>query len=420
MASSSTETSFHRNYKTSKERDAFLFNKEYLSDCALIVDYEGIKTKIPCHKYILGGCSWEFYNIFMESRSTEIPINGISLDTVKMFVEYIYKEEQPKFDVDNVLNLLKLAKRFGVQSLDIFSEEFLNKKLVLSNVFTLIEKSFEFGLKHELLRKCICLALSGVTLQNNIEFLNMSIEGLTILLQSPMSNLTEIEIFNSANQWAIKNCEKQSLAVTSDNKRLVLGAAFNCIRFGSMELKEFVECTEIENMLTDKEFRGIVKCIGSNGKIKCAFDSNKRLSLLLNYKIFDDSMVIKASNYNHFIFKVNKTIDLLGFITLGLTIKCSENVEVIVWDPVRSCNLSTKTVLNFDGTPKGYAIFLDQPLQLIPDVEYAIMVVCHDSDKSYFSSKYLEKEYTFHDGVVIIVDENTLGSISELFLSNIS
>lgn len=38
MTAAITDPSFHENFVTSKERDAFMFNKEFMSDCAFVVE----------------------------------------------------------------------------------------------------------------------------------------------------------------------------------------------------------------------------------------------------------------------------------------------------------------------------------------------------------------------------------------------
>lgn len=58
------------NFSSSKQRDEFMFENKFMSDCAFIVEEEEIKTKIPCHKYILGTECILYEHCFLTDKQT--------------------------------------------------------------------------------------------------------------------------------------------------------------------------------------------------------------------------------------------------------------------------------------------------------------------------------------------------------------
>lgn len=111
-----------------------------MSDCSFLIIEETMKTVIPAHKYVLGGNSVDFYNLFylMKSSSDVIPIEDVSADIFTIFLEFLYNETAD-LTMENVKDILKLGKRFSVRHFEEFCCEFLSNNLNMDTVFFVMD-----------------------------------------------------------------------------------------------------------------------------------------------------------------------------------------------------------------------------------------------------------------------------------------
>lgn len=141
---------WHSELKASSwtERNHFLLNKELMSDCAFVVQNGSEQIKLPAHKYVLGGSSYEFYNLFflMEAGSNEIPITDFSEEVVKKFLELIYKESA-ELSMDIIWDVLNLSKRYAVEGLKSFCGKVLAEHISDENVLELLDKASVYELE---------------------------------------------------------------------------------------------------------------------------------------------------------------------------------------------------------------------------------------------------------------------------------
>lgn len=308
-------TNWHESISSAKERDAYLFKNVFMSDCAFVIE-EGInKRKFPCHKYILGGSSWEFYNYFylMEADSNEIPISDVSTMGLTMFLEFLYKETT-ELDMLRIWDVLNLAVRFGVINLKKFCEEFLLKQLTRENVFFMFERSSEYKMDKLVKASTKLMYLNDFDFSESVPLLHLSKVSLTDLLKSDDLLLKEIDIFRAANRWAEYNCRQNNKIVNSENKRLALADSIKFIRFGLMTNAEFVECTGNQPFLSDREIRDVFVDIGSNNILPSEFSSINRngTKKTLLYKPRNTFRHRFRKNI-YMEFRVNKNIKFLGF-----------------------------------------------------------------------------------------------------------
>lgn len=308
-------TNWHDNISSAKERDAYLFKNVFMSDCAFVIE-EGVnKRKFPCHKYILGASSWEFYNYFylMVVDSNEIPISDVSAMGLTMFLEFLYKETT-ELDMIRIWDVVNLAVRFAVNNLKKFCEDFLLKQVNSRNVFFMFERSSEYNME-TLMKACVKLMyLNDFEFSESPALLHLSKVSLTKLIKSDDLLLKEIVIFRAVNRWAENYCRQNNKIVNSENKRFVLADSFKFIRFGLMTNAEFVECTGNHPFLSDREIRDIFVDIGSNNILPSAFSSisrnGTRKSLL--YKP-QNTFKHRLHKNIHMGFKVSKYVKFLGF-----------------------------------------------------------------------------------------------------------
>lgn len=410
MASAVTPQSFHKNFVSSKERDAFMFNKEFMSDCAFVVEEGDEKLKIPCHKYILGCCSWEFYNLFylLTAESSDIPIVDVSSNVVEMFVEFVYKETTV-LDMETVWDVLKLAKRFDVKKLISFCEIFISENVADENLFEVIENSTDFDFADKL--KTECVKLLGRSQIDYFKpdiwhpFFELSKEGLAFILKSDHMDKEEIEIFRFVNSWAENRCVRQNKPINSLHKRLFLGDVVKHIRFGTLTFVEFGECTNNESILTYQQITDVFNCIVSNGEQVCQFPAVKRLptkTKILFGSCFDYQEYRKLQDV--FILSVNRPKILIGFGILGSRSACNQKLVVQIRcsdDVIYESNEE----IQFDGSQKIYDLLLNKDMILKGDQKYCITLGNGDySNRNIYFFSNTKKEYiSGNDGAKITI-----------------
>lgn len=122
-------------------------------------------------------------------------------------------------------------------------------------------------------------------------------------MKSESLTINEFELFNGVIKWAQRNCEKNGVVPTSTNKRETLGASLMDIRFASMTITEFTQCTIEDNaILTNIEENQVFKFIGSGGKSECKFPSEKRnlfFNILATDTTWTGTFGVPLSNFNY-------------------------------------------------------------------------------------------------------------------------
>lgn len=375
---------FHSDIKTWKERNKFLFKNEIMSDCSFIV-IDGLgRTIIPAHKYILGGNSADFYNLFYLMKSSdEIPIKGTSIENFILFLEFLYTEKT-KLTIENVEDQLKLAKRFSVNHFEDFCCSFLTQNVTEGTALTFLEKYSDY-LMPDLTKKCIQIISNSKTTFESPSFLKITIKTLTEILKSKeLKGFREITIYNGVNKWAENFCQENQKAVNSDNKRLAVKPAIKYIRFASMTFEEFTSCTLNNSILINSEIVEIMQFFGTSGETDCSFSaeirSNQGQNGLKKLKFFLEEPVINKINRaltvrNIFSITVDKPIYFNGFGILGralslLNIQNPEKFKIELRDEAKNVVLQREVEIYFDGSEKTYDVLFYNSLMLKPNVPY--------------------------------------------------
>ena len=118
-----------------------MFNNELLSDVKFVVrDSEGgseSMKKIPAHKFLLAISSPVFYAMFngeLAEKKDSIAISDCDHKSLLALFRFVYSDEV-NLNVDNVMQVLYLAKKYMLPSLADKCTEFLGENLDASNVF---------------------------------------------------------------------------------------------------------------------------------------------------------------------------------------------------------------------------------------------------------------------------------------------
>lgn len=313
---------WHDDVTTWLDRNSFLFDKDFMSDCSFIVEENDQKIKVPAHKYILGGVCLDFYNLFylMEADTNEIPITDVSVSHFKVFLKYIYTGKT-ELTMDNIRDVLKLVGRFSIKCFKDYCEEFLSEQLSSSTYFKIMDDfSEEISSNGMQQFHLACLRqMTGEDLLKSQSFLEIKLETLAIILGSDQSRVKEIDLFLAASKWAANHCEQTGLTPNSENKRSVLGKTFMDIRFGSMTAEEFAQCIEDDPILTTSEENLIFRSIGRRGKTECLFSDVKR------GPVITEKLILQSDAYKLIKYKERSNSISTNFY---LTFSVSKSVKI--------------------------------------------------------------------------------------------
>lgn len=392
-----------------KSRISYLHGKDHMSDCSFILNNGKNRIEIKSHRFVLGSCSSEFYNLYFlcGANLNEIIVTDVQEEALNQFVYFIYKETAD-LNLSIIWDVLKLAKTYSVQSLIRFCGGFLEKNITYENVFSILDKILNFDLPYCESKCMAILSQSSVGIYKNSYLCSISLESLKKLLSFDKLPGKEIEIYQAVLRWSEKFCEKNNQRSTTETKRFALGTSINLIRFCSMPIEEFNICTN-DSILTKDEIIDVFRNIASGGVTESKFSSKKRQSdrkmgeIPVNSEIsfchlINPSFTFQMKDFlkfeNSFVnesfitIQVNKPIlfhgcSIYGRTTRGLAEQL-EDEEVNISLYHNDFMIDTfYTNIKYDGTNKLYPVYLNGPVFLYPNKKYKIGIHCKGDYERY-------------------------------------
>ncbi|XP_072450244.1 BTB/POZ domain-containing protein 2-like isoform X2 [Chiloscyllium punctatum] len=324
---------------TVKERFAFLFNNEILSDVHFLVG-KGMGTqRIPAHRFVLAVGSAVFDAMFnggMATTSTEIELPDVEPAAFLALLKFLYSDEV-QIGPETVMTTLYTAKKYAVPALEAHCVEFLKKNLRADNAFMLLtqrhramcgntsvmsgeavvgqpsgcqgsvsvwprnredqekalnwDEEFKEGdqvgegearLFDEPQLASLCLENIDKNTSDAINaegFTDIDLDTLMAVLERDTLGIREIRLFNAVVRWAEAECQRQQLQLTPENKRKVLGKALSLIRFPLMTIEEFAAGPAQSGILTDREVVSLFLHFTVNPKPRVEFIDRPRCCL---------------------------------------------------------------------------------------------------------------------------------------------
>ena len=269
---------------TIRERCKFMFNKELLSDVKFVVR-DSIKggsksaKKIPAHKFLLAISSPVFYAMFygeLAEKKDSIDISDCDHSSLLELFRFVYSDEV-NLNADNVMQVLYLAKKYMLPSLAEKCTEFLRKNLDASNVFHVLPEAQKYEEKD---LEDHCWKVIDIQTDEAVKsdgFVKIEKSMLEAVVERDSLSVKEVELFKAVDCWALKECEKQGIAVEGPSKRKILGERIvKAIRFPVMTEKEFARVVLDSEVLTPRESFDMVKYFNSVQKVPEGFSDSAR------------------------------------------------------------------------------------------------------------------------------------------------
>ena len=206
-----------------RERIAFLFNNETLSDIYFILGKgTASQRRIPAHKFILSISSVVFDAMFnggfASKASNEIEIPDIEPASFLLLLKFLYTDEIT-ICPDTVMSTLYAAKKYAVPILEQKSVEFLKSNLGPDNALTLLSQARLFD-EPQLAEMCLnCIDKHTVASLNAEGFTDIDIDTLQVVLLRDSLSARESQIFEAVVKWSDVECRRRNIARNNENKR---------------------------------------------------------------------------------------------------------------------------------------------------------------------------------------------------------
>ncbi|XP_030220500.1 BTB/POZ domain-containing protein 2 isoform X1 [Gadus morhua] len=403
---------------TVKERFAFLFNNEVLSDVHFLVGKGMGVQRIPAHRFVLAVGSAVFDAMFnggMATTSTEIELPDVEPAAFLALLKFLYSDEV-QIGPETVMTTLYTAKKYAVPALEAHCVEFLKKNLRADNAFMLLTQARLFD-EPQLASLCLesidkntgdALAAEGFT--------DIDLDTLVAVLERDTLGVREVRLFGAAVRWAEAETHRQQLQPTPENKRRVLGKALTLIRFPLMTIEEFAAGkNEIKDnrepplvssslsgpaqssILTDREVVSLFLHFTVNPKPRVEFIDRPRCCLRgKECSITRFGQVESRWGYSgtsdRIRFSVNRRIFVVGFGLYGSIHGPTDyqvNIQIIHTDSNTVLG-QNDTGFSCDGSANTFRVMFKEPVEILPNVNYTACATLKGPD-SHYGTKGMRK-----------------------------
>ncbi|XP_013889536.1 BTB/POZ domain-containing protein 2 [Austrofundulus limnaeus] len=384
---------------TVKERFAFLFNNEVLSDVQFLVGKGMGVQRIPAHRFVLAVGSAVFDAMFnggMATTSTEIELPDVEPAAFLALLKFLYSDEV-QIGPETVMTTLYTAKKYAVPALEAHCVEFLKKNLRADNAFMLLTQARLFD-EPQLASLCLenidkntgdALAAEGFT--------DIDLDTLVAVLERDTLGVREVRLFGAAVRWAEAEARRQQLQPTPENMRKALGKALTLIRFPLMTIEEFAAGPAQSNILTDREVVSLFLHFTVNPKPRVDFIDRPRCCLRgKECSITRFGQVESRWGYSgtsdRIRFSVNRRIFVVGFGLYGSIHGPTDyqvNIQIIHTDSNTVLG-QNDTGFSCDGSANTFRVMFKEPVEILPNVNYTACATLKGPD-SHYGTKGMRK-----------------------------
>ena len=270
IAMADVEENWQTKLLTVKERTAYIFNNELLSDVQFIVpvsngefsESKKANMVIPAHKFVLPISSPVFHTMFfgkMAETSDSIELPDCEYESLLEFFRYLYTDEV-NLSGNNVMHVFYLATKYMVPSLAVKCNDYLRANVEGSNVFSVLLHAQKFEVKDLEDRCWEVIKTQAMAAVNSDEFVTLERSLVETVVKMEKLYVKEVKLFKAVDRWATKEIERQGLTPDSNIKRHILGEDIvKAIRYPLMSQKEFASVVPDCNILTMKEVVDMMK-----------------------------------------------------------------------------------------------------------------------------------------------------------------
>ncbi|BES88179.1 Hypothetical protein NTJ_00985 [Nesidiocoris tenuis] len=375
-----------------KDRFAYLFNNEILSDVHFLVGREPARQRIPAHKLVLTAGSAVFdamFNGTLATTAPEIEVPDVEPAAFLALLRFLYSDEV-QIGPETVMTTLYTAKKYAVPALERHCVDFLKSNLRADNAFMLLTQARLFD---EPQLASLCLDKIDKDTSEAISadgFTDVDLETLSVVLARDTLHIRESKLYYAIIRWCEAKCHRKQLAPTPENMRQVLDPALYLIRFPLMGLEEFAQGPAQSGILTDREVVSLFLYFTVNPKPSLRFKDTPRCSLTGKEQSVNrfqqvDSRWGYSGTSDRVRFMVDRRIYVVGFGLYGsIHGACEYDVTVEIVIPVsgKVCG-SNSTRVTYDGSAPTYKVMFKEPIEIRPHTHYMASALIKGPDSHY-------------------------------------
>ncbi|XP_063782039.1 BTB/POZ domain-containing protein 1 [Pseudophryne corroboree] len=382
-----------------KERFAFLFNNELLSDVKFVVGKGMQAQKIPSHKFVLATGSAVFDAMFnggMATTSTEIDLPDVEPSAFLALLRFLYSDEV-HIGPETVMTTLYTAKKYAVPALEAYCVDFLTKHLRADNAFLLLTQARLFD-EPQLAKLCLdTIDKSTADAISADGFTDIDIDTLRAVLERDTLCIRESCLFGAAVRWAEAECQRQKIPGSVENKMKVLGKAISLIRFPLMTVEEFAAGPAQSGILSDREVVNLFLHFTVNPKPRVDYIDQPRCCLrgkecsIARFQQVESRWGYSGTS-DRVRFTVSRSISIVGFGLYGSIHGPSDyqvNIQIIEYEKNQTVG-QNDTGFSCDGTANIFRVRFKEPVEILPDVCYTASATLKGPD-SHYGTKGLKK-----------------------------
>lgn len=402
-SSNSSNPTPHYNWQATKtnvkERFAFMFNNEILSDVHFIVGKGCQQQRIPAHKFVLACGSAVFdamFNGAMATKQEEIELPDVEPAAFLALLKFLYSDEV-QIGPETVMTTLYTAKKYAVPALEKACVEFLKRNLSSDNAFMLLTQARLFD-EPQLAALCLETIDKNTSEALSAEgFTDIDLDTLCAVLERDTLRIREAKLFQAVVRWAEQECLRQQLPVTAENKRLVLGRSLTLIRFPLMTVEEFAGGAAQSSILTDREVVSLFLYFTVNPKPAVSFMDVPRCCMTGKEQTVcrfqqSESRWGYSGTSDRIRFLVDRRIFVVGFGLYG-SIHGPTDYDVniqIIHTATNKIYGSNDTSFSCDGSNSTFRVMFKEPIEISPNTNYTASATLKGPD-SHYGTKGLRK-----------------------------
>ncbi|KAF4531588.1 hypothetical protein B566_EDAN010054 [Ephemera danica] len=384
---------------TVKERFAFMFNNEVLSDVHFLVGRENQQQRIPAHKFVLSVGSAVFdamFNGTLATQAEEVELPDVEPAAFLALLRFLYSDDV-QIGPETVMTTLYTAKKYAVPALEQHCVEFLKNHLGSDNAFMLLTQARLFD-EPQLAALCLetidkntseALAADGFT--------DVDLDTLSAVLERNTLRIREAKLFQAVARWSEAECVRQNLPGTSEHQRSVLGRALFLIRFPLMTVEEFAQGAAQSGLLSDREVVSLFLHFIVNPKPAINFLEVPRCCMTGKEQTLNRFQIIEArwgysGTCDRIRFMVDRKIFVVGFGLYGSIhgpMEYQAMIQIIHTASGKVCG-SQNTSFNSDGSNYTFRVMFKEAIEILPGTSYIAAATIKGPD-SHYGSKGMRK-----------------------------
>lgn len=250
-----------------------LYLDEKTADVHFIFDTDEC---VPAHKNLLIATSKVFEAMFNGcwQEKENVRIIDASAKSFKEFLQFFYLDEV-ELTMKSIIDVMNLGQKYDIDECTVACSRFLEYNLTDDNVCFIYKLAILFD-DNEL--KTICemnISINTKKVFKSMKFLKCERNVLKNILTLDRLHCLETDVFNACIAW-IKMVSKQHTL----NKQTIhdyLGDAFYNIRFGSMQMNEFIKIlVSNRDLFSIAEQNDIIQLISSQAYKSQYFNTKRR------------------------------------------------------------------------------------------------------------------------------------------------